>query len=399
MRFIKTDKFVDNSISIRMFLPFERKTITVTNLALRMLKRKTEAFPSLQHVALALNEAYSFRVSLHMTGLGNRLMIEYRFQYLQSQYCPTGLEDSTVLKIMDQFLFHPLVDVASFEECKAQYEDKLLRLQDDPDYLSSSQCLSLLDKGHTSSISIQGYQSDLETLSYQDVQKRIHKIMSLKKHVYVCGRPSQAVLSYLQSIDAPLEPVMSMHPYQGTEYRESFLQKEIAQTSLTMAFKTNITIKDKLSYPLVLLNSVLGQCPNNLLFDTIREKHSLCYAIHSSLIRYDGLLLVQTGLSKANFEQVKLLIQDQMQRIQSMDYSDELLENAKKDWIDSIRSIQDLPFSWMEQVFSDDYLHQTASIAQRISKIQRIKKEDIALAAHHLSLCALALVEENDEEV
>ena len=155
--------------------------------------------------------------------------------------------------------------------------------------------------------------------------------MSLKKHVYVCGRPSQAVLSYLQSIDAPLEPVMSMHPYQGTEYRESFLQKEIAQTSLTMAFKTNITIKDKLSYPLVLLNSVLGQCPNNLLFDTIREKHSLCYAIHSSLIRYDGLLLVQTGLSKANFEQVKLLIQDQMQRIQSMDYSDELLENAKKD--------------------------------------------------------------------
>ena len=138
MRFIKTDKFVDNSISIRMFLPFERKTITVTNLALRMLKRKTEAFPSLQQVALALNEAYSFRVSLHMTGLGNRLMIEYRFQSLQSQYCPTGLEDSTVLKIMDQFLFHPLVDVVSFEECKAQYEDKLLRLQDDPDYLSSS---------------------------------------------------------------------------------------------------------------------------------------------------------------------------------------------------------------------------------------------------------------------
>ena len=109
--------------------------------------------------------------------------------------------------------------------------------------------------------------------------------------------------------------------------------------------------------------------------------------------------MVQTGLSKANFEQVKLLIQDQIQRIQSMEYADELLENAKKDWIDSIRSIQDLPFSWMEQVFSDDYLHQTASIAQRISKIQRIKKEDIALAAHNLSLCALALVEENDEEV
>lgn len=399
MRFIRTEKFVDNSISIRMFLPLKRETITSINLALRMLKRKTEAFPSLQKVSLALNEAYNFRVSLHMTGLGNRLMIEYRFQYLQDQYWPTDIDDFKILTIIDQFLFHPLIDEAGFNECKMQYEDKLLRLQDDPDYISSATSLSLLDPKYTSSISIQGYQSDLQNLTYEDIQSCIQNILNLDKHVYICGKPSPAVLSYLQSLDTPLEPVKFIYPYLSTSYKESFIKREIEQTALTLVFRTGITVKDELAYPLVLLNSILGQCPNNLLFDSIREKNSLCYAIHSSLIRYDGLLLVQTGLSKVHFEKVKMLIFEQIQRLQSMDYSDTLLENAKKDWIDSIRSIKDLPFSWIEQVLSDDYLEQKASIEQRISKIQRIQKKDIALAAQNLSLCALALVEENDEKV
>ena len=46
------------------------------------------------------------------------------------------------------------------------------------------------------------------------------------------------------------------------------------------------------------MNSLLGQSPTSLLFEEVREKHSLCYSISSYLIQFDGALIITLGTNK-----------------------------------------------------------------------------------------------------
>lgn len=398
MRWIQTNKFTDNYISVKMFLPFTREVITPLNLALLMMKTKTEMYPSRSQLSLLLNEAYNFKVSLHLTGLSSHLMVEYRFHYLQSSYCPQPLSEHKIVTILDQFLFHPLVDEAVFEEAMVLYRNRLQRLKDDPEYQASQACLQLLDPGHTASISIQGYEADLDRCTFSSLKTLIYSLQALPKTIYACGMLEPKVDQYLKKISTPTLPALKSNLYTVSSFQEICIPRQVSQSSLCMAYRTGIGVCDSLWYALVLFTSVLGQCPNNLLFETIREKHSLCYEIHTSLIRFDGLLLIQTGLRKEHYTRVRALIDQQIDRISHQDYADSVLEHAKKDWIDAMKGVQDTPFAWMDQVFYEDLLKRGQSKEQQILQISQIQKTDLVLVAQRLKQCAVAFVEGLDEE-
>ena len=87
------------------------------------------------------------------------------------------------------------------------------------------------------------------------------------------------------------------------------------------------------------------------LFDEIREKNSLCYSISSSLIRFDGALLIHTGVNRKDVNKVLNLIETQMDRLLNMDYDDHYLEIAKMDFKNRIISGLDHPLSLIAQAF------------------------------------------------
>lgn len=399
MRFIKTKKFIDNSISIRSIFPFDKNKITQVNLALLMMKSKTQKFPTKQEISLVLNEMYHCKVSFHLSGLGEYLVFEYRFQYLQSSYCPKPYAPDRLIEILDQFLFHSLVDMESFKECKILYENMLIHLQEDTDYLASAACLSLLDNKHTASVSIHGYRQDLDQITFQDMVDTIANLQRLPKHVFACGDIEKPILTYLESMDQALIPYTGDNLYQGNTSIEKTLTRDISQTSLCQVYQTQITIQDVEYDALNLMNLILGQCPNNLLFDVLREQKSLCYEVRSSLIRFDGLLMIQAGLSKKDRMQALACIDEQIERIQKGEYSDLVFENAKRDWIDGLHGIRDLPFTWIERIFLNSMLKDSRTMAQKISVIQRITKEDVSKAASKLKKCAQVFVEGINEEV
>ena len=132
MNYIQTSKFLNNSISVRTILPFDFKRITMINLLVLMMQMKTEKFPSKNQIAIRFGQSYSFRYSVHLTGIGNQVLLDQRFQYLQNRALPHHIDSDTWIEIIDQFLFHVLMDTESFEEAKFLLRDRLCQLQDDP---------------------------------------------------------------------------------------------------------------------------------------------------------------------------------------------------------------------------------------------------------------------------
>lgn len=394
MNYISSNKFSDVSVAIRTQLPLERSTITAYNILVYMLKTKTELFKTKQALISNLNEAYGMKLACGLSSYGADLILTTRIQYIRSDWIEEEDYIHKVKEITDQVLFHSVLDEASFEEAKYLYRNKLTRILDDPDGLAIYTCLTTLNTNHEISIPIQGSLDDLDQLTLQDIQNVYSAYLKADKHILVCGCLDEEMKTYLERMDSSskLNSTRSLLPI--LDYQEEIIEKNISQSSIALVYATSTDILSEDYYKMFVMNSLLGQSPTSLLFEEVREKHSLCYSISSYLIQFDGALIITLGTNKENIEKAIDLINQQIQRIIDLDFDPELLNTAKKDCIDSLIVAQDYPFSQIDQRFMDVLLSRDTDRDKKIKNIQKVNLEDVSAAAKKLKKISSVIVKE-----
>ena len=394
MNYISSNKFSDVSVAIRTQLPLERSTITAYNILVYMLKTKTELFKTKQALISNLNEAYGMKLACGLSSYGADLILTTRIQYIRSDWIEEQDYIHKVKEITDQVLFHSVLDEASFEEAKYLYRNKLTRILDDPDGLAIYTCLTTLNTNHEISIPIQGSLDDLDQLTLQDIQNVYSAYLKADKHIFVCGCLDEEMKTYLERMDSSskLNSTRSLLPI--LDYQEDIIEKNISQSSIALVYATSTDILSEDYYKMFVMNSLLGQSPTSLLFEEVREKHSLCYSISSYLIQFDGALIITLGTNKENIEKAIDLINQQIQRIIDLDFDPELLNTAKKDCIDSLIVAQDYPFSQIDQRFMDVLLSRDTDRDKKIKNIQKVSLEDVSAAAKKLKKISSVIVKE-----
>lgn len=394
MNYISSNKFSDVSVAIRTQLPLERSTITSYNILVYMLKTKTELFKTKQALISNLNEAYGMKLACGLSSYGADLILTTRIQYIRSDWIEEEDYIHKVKEITDQVLFHSVLDEASFEEAKYLYRNKLTRILDDPDGLAIYTCLTTLNTNHEISIPIQGSLDDLDQLTLQDIQNVYSAYLKADKHIFVCGCLDEAMKTYLERMDSSskLNSTRSLLPI--LDYQEEIIEKNISQSSIALVYATSTDILSEDYYKMFVMNSLLGQSPTSLLFEEVREKHSLCYSISSYLIQFDGALIITLGTNKENIEKAIDLINQQIQRIIDLDFDPELLNTAKKDCIDSLIVAQDYSFSQIDQRFMDVLLSRDTDRDKKIKNIQKVSLEDVSAAAKKLKKISSVIVKE-----
>lgn len=394
MNYISSNKFSDVSVAIRTQLPLERSTITAYNILVYMLKTKTELFKTKQALISNLNEAYGMKLACGLSSYGADLILTTRIQYIRPDWIEEEDYIHKVKEITDQVLFHSVLDEASFEEAKYLYRNKLTRILDDPDGLAIYTCLTTLNTNHEISIPIQGSLDDLDQLTLQDIQNVYSAYLKADKHILVCGCLDEEMKTYLERMDSSskLNSTRSLLPI--LDYQEEIIEKNISQSSIALVYATSTDILSEDYYKMFVMNSLLGQSPTSLLFEEVREKHSLCYSISSYLIQFDGALIITLGTNKENIEKAIDLINQQIQRIIDLDFDPELLNTAKKDCIDSLIVAQDYPFSQIDQRFMDVLLSRDTDRDKKIKNIQKVSLEDVSAAAKKLKKISSVIVKE-----
>lgn len=394
MNYISSNKFSDVSVAIRTQLPLESSTITAYNILVYMLKTKTELFKTKQALISNLNEAYGMKLACGLSSYGADLILTTRIQYIRSDWIEEEDYIHKVKEITDQVLFHSVLDEASFEEAKYLYRNKLTRILDDPDGLAIYTCLTTLNTNHEISIPIQGSLDDLDQLTLQDIQNVYSAYLKADKHIFVCGCLDEEMKTYLERMDSSskLNSTRSLLPI--LDYQEEIIEKNISQSSIALVYATSTDILSEDYYKMFVMNSLLGQSPTSLLFEEVREKHSLCYSISSYLIQFDGALIITLGTNKENIEKAIDLIKQQIQRIIDLDFDPELLNTAKKDCIDSLIVTQDYPFSQIDQRFMDVLLSRDTDRDKKIKNIQKVSLEDVSAAAKKLKKISSVIVKE-----
>lgn len=118
-----------------------------------------------------------------------------------------------------------------------------------------------------------------------------------------------------------------------------------------LLYQSNCQIGDKNYWPLKVANAMLGQYPSSFLFQEVREKHSLCYSIYSNLISFDGALGITTGIQRKDIEKAIALIHEQVEKIKSGAFSEELFATSKDLLYASIKGTKDEMASFMAYAY------------------------------------------------
>ncbi len=397
MKVISSDKFSDVSVSIRNIVDLKEETITAMNVMLYMLRQKTEKYPDKQKLTTELSNNYAMNVAAYLRSYGNQLLFDLRFQYIRADWIDKEDYEEKVLELMDQFINHVVFDQEGLEEAKYLLTNRLMRQKDDPNTYSLSKAFSIIEQDCSLRIPMQGDLDQIEAVQLEEIQAIWKKMKEAPKSIYLCGHPSHLVFNYLNGFkEASLKTDYEIFQTdQVYTYEEAM---DIRQSNLTLLYQSGVSIDSEDYFPLFVLNSLLGQSPNSLLFSEIREKHSFCYSIYSQLIRFEGVIVINTGLKKEYIDLALDLIDEQIHRLQEGDFSFDQLDIAKKDIKDAIVSAQDSGFSMISQQYLDDLLHRPLSIEQRLEAIDAVTIEQIQEVAKKLSCFAKVVIKENENE-
>lgn len=396
MQYIETEKFTDVYIRCKTLMPLQSKTITALNVLIYMMKSKTEGMDSKQKLTSFLSKTYSTKVSFGLSAYGDTIAVTVGFKFIRPDWIENENYTMDIVYILDQILFHSCLDEENFEEAKYLLKNRLLAIQDDPASLSYLYACKLANPKHSLAIPTQGRLEDLETLSLEDVIKVYDLYMALGKHYYVCGKLNETLYQYVNGLDFHTGLVSERTLLPKIEPSFKTWTKPISQSYITQIYATGIDTSTKDYYALAVMNVILGSGSKSLLFDEVREKHSLCYSIGATPLRYDGALMITTGTNKEDIDQVLNLIDAQIERLIHMDYDDIYLDVAKKSLKDMLISGMDKPSSLLMDAFLDDLLHRQMSVEEKIQKYEAITKDDVARIASYLHLVSCAIVKEDE---
>jgi predicted Zn-dependent peptidase len=354
-----------------------------------MITDRSEKYPSKQDMSLKMDELFGLSLNAKTSSFGEAHTLEIRIKTLNERYT-----DFPHLKDSAAFLFscinNPLLNEITFKEAKINLDATLRRIEDKPSYLGILRACEGIGKGTTLSVFSQGNKEVLKTLTLDDVLS-FHKrlIETIEPTILMMGDISSKTKNDLLQILTFSKNNIKVNSIYRFEPKHNFranIDKQFDQSTLTQLYTTNVLYGDELYFPMRIMIIMLGQLPNSLLFQEVREKRSLCYSISAGSFNFDGIMSIQTGIEHTKKEIVETLIEEQIIKLKKGKFSKRLLDIAKKMFVNGLESMEDDQNAYLNYLYQRSYTNKDFDLSKSIQLIKKISREEIIQVANQLSL-------------
>ncbi len=386
---VNTDKFKDFILSVRFSYSNTEPYVTLSNLLSYIITDRSLDYPSKQEMSLKMDELFGLNLNAKTSSLGYAHTLEIRIKTLNERYT-----DYPHLKASAEFLYsvitNPLFNQTTFNEAKINLESTLKRIQDKPSYLSLLRACEGVGKDTPLEVFSQGSLKVLQEITLDDVIK-FHRMLinEIKPNILIMGdfnrNSNKKILDIFrfkgnQTIDK------TSYKFNAKHHFRSMINKSVDQSTLTQLYTTDVLYSDANYFAFRVMVIMLGQLPNSLLFQEVREKRSLCYSISAGSFNFDGIMTIQTGIEHSKKELVEILIEEQIIKLRKGNFSLKLLNIAKKMFVNGLESMEDDQNAYLGFLFQRSITGNDFDLKKSIQLIKKINKEDIMQAANRLVL-------------
>lgn len=393
------------SLNILLLLPAVPEKYAVYDRITGLLSTGCRKYPSLAALAKKEDALYGASLSSSFGLAGDVLQVSLIGSVIADRFALEGEHLSEELTdLMLDCLLDPNVRDGAFDEeaFRIQQREQLAAIDaeiNDKRGYAIQKARQAACEGEPYASPMHGTRAEAESMTaaaaYEAYQEMLRKAVFRIYYVspteapWLAGKLTEA-LSALEG----REPAVTRAFHTPSPIRETCREicepMPVTQSKLVMVFKyADLPIET-----VQLLHALVGGSPSSLLFANVREKLHLCYYCVSHPVYSKNLFFVDSGVSAANAQRTREAILAQIDAVCRGEFSDEMLENARKPIIDYLYSIGDTNHSIMQELHDRYKWDDPATPEERIERIRAVTRDEIIAAAKALRLDTVYLMEE-----
>ena len=387
---VNTTKFKTNLIVIRFFSRIEESTASAHALLPDILLSGTRLHPTRRALQQACESLYDTRLRTSVMRVGQERITQFSVEYLDESVAPEPVTKDAI-SLLKEVLFDPYLVNGQFDTAIIEREKRLMMEEmeaslENKNVVAHKAFKKVMFDGESYQIDVDGTIEGVATVDARQLMDVYKELLQSNALMISVGASNPEAYFSDVNFNSNSIHLIDRESTTASLPRYVFEKSRFLQASLMIGYRTPICFDDPLYYPMILVDSILGGSQASLLFEQVRERHSLAYSVHSSYQGAKGVMLITAGVDAANVQQAAELSLEQVRRIQLGEFSDELLDSAKRLWTQEVETVFDTNSGTALKTIHDWALNRPLSVRDAIDQVQQVTKKDVMEAAKSLTL-------------
>ena len=389
---IDTQKFKTDLIGVYIKRPLNKKEAAYNTLISRILSQGTEKYPSAKKLQHKLDDSYGMILVADVVKYGLYHVLQFRLQFPSERYIKETHIFNEALDLLHEVIFNPklqdqVFDLNIFQQEKENLLDEIRARENDKMTYALDRCIEHMYEESPYGEYVYGSLEVIESIGINDLYDHYKEI--LETSLFDICLMGDLKASYSE------EKLLSFFPVKENDFIDLDLDfmhikrrslktvKEVMpvkEGKFILGLNTHIDHKDPLYEASVLSYHILGGGPSSILFQRLREDHSLCYYVYVKSDKYVSGVFIGVGVDEKDYQAVKAHIFQVLEDLKDKKVSKAVLEDTKNAMIDSIQALSDFPNSFMNFLYGeliDQSQDHVLDINQMMAAYKKVSLEDV----------------------
>ncbi|MEX0736824.1 MAG: pitrilysin family protein [Bacteroidota bacterium] len=297
------------------------------------------------------------------------------------------------LDVLSDLVQHPTFPERDLEKEKGVVIEELKNAEDDPDDIIHDYFDRAVFGSHALGRPVIGVEQNLRAFTRTDLMHYLRQHYHPSKMVIAAaGNIDHETLVRLSKrfLNAPGKRTGSGHsprvrPKVNKPHREEF-QKPIQQAHVCLGTQA-YSVTSRYRYPLLVLNTLLGDGMSSRLFQNIREKYGFAYTVYSyvNMMSDAGVFGTYVGTDRSHVNFSIELIMRELEKLRKKPVPKAELARTKAQLKGSMMlSLESIPNRMMRLGSSELYFGELKPIDSIIQQVDRVSQENVLEVANDL---------------
>lgn len=407
---IKTNRFKTTKIEVVFRMPVEKKNVAITSFLAAMLNESSKKYPTRRCLAIKSEELYKTYFYSFANKIGNCLNLMFSLNFIN----PEHINEKDYLNDVIEFLFDMIqkpnvsneeFDLDTFNLVKNNILLDIDSIEENAEKKAINNALKTMDEDSVSSLNILGTKEEVENFTPSKIYEIYQYIVNnAVVDIFVIGNTNMDdIVKYIKKYyhNRKIRTGKLTYYIDNKSVRKTIKKKEnskFLQSQLVCLYNLEKLTKDEKEMTFHLLNYILGSGGlSSKLYKYVREENSYCYKIASMYFKYDNLLCIASSIAQENAQNAIKLIQKAIKEMQSGDFTEEDIKDAKQNMLLSLNVNKNNPGAILAS-YQFKYFLGNYTIEEKIDLIEQITKEDIIKVAKKIKENTIYILSEAQNE-
>ena len=403
LHIIPTNKFKTNLMVVFLTTELNRENVTKNALISTILRRGSKTMPSQEEISKNLEEMYGATFNCGLDKTGDNQVLKFFMETVNDNFLPKNninIMENSIQKLIE-LVFDPYIENEGFKEQYVEQEKNRVRewieaRKDNKASYALEQCIEEMYKNQNFGLYKYGYIEDLDNINAKNLFEYYQTLIKeCKIDIYISGMIDEKIVEEKIRQNQIISKLEDRNPkYNNNEIEKGKKAEQentkeekldVAQGKLVLGLDVELE-EEAQKYDTLVYNSILGGTANSKLFQNVREKASLAYAASSSYLRTKSNIFINCGIEIENYTKALDIIKVQIKDMKEGKFTDEEVENAKTNILDSIQSIEDEQDSQIIYYFGQEISKTKENLKEYQEKIKKVTKQDVLNIANKVSI-------------